>query len=288
MQTVNVESEYRGPLEPHEEPAPASGHSDENLATDWNHGEAAILVADPIHQRLIEAALLNLELTPRVLDGAAFSAADLGSFELVIADESKARSIRHRMVAPEGQARVVNPGLVAVVPTGRSGNGMERPQPEFDGVLVLPQEPAQIATQLGIILYSHRAFALKYQSALEELQLNRSIFRSVTSGISVSNAQMADMPLVYVNPAFEAMTGYSLEEVTGRNCRFLQNDDHDQPGLTLIREALKAHREVSATIKNYRKDGSSFWNELSLSPIFNCDGELTHFVGIQTDVTSRV
>jgi PAS domain S-box-containing protein len=137
-------------------------------------------------------------------------------------------------------------------------------------------------------LYAHRAFARRYQSALEELHLNRRIFRSVTSGISVANAQMDDLPLMYVNPAFEVMTGYSLEEVQGRNCRFLQGSERNQPGLTLIREALRDQREVTAIIKNFRKDGTSFWNELSLSPIRNRDGEVTHFVGIQTDVTARM
>ena len=104
----------------------------------------------------------------------------------------------------------------------------------------------------------------------------------------MANAQLPDLPLMYVNPAFELMTGYSLEEVQGANCRFLQGDDHDQPGLALIRDALAHQREVVAVIKNYRKDGSSFWNELSLSPIRNQYGDVTHFVGIQMDVTERV
>jgi len=288
MQTVNVAREYRGPVEQNRVHPAASGQRDMKAAADWTNGEAAILVADPIYQRLIEAALINLELVPLILNPASFALDDLIGFELVIADESEARRIRRLIAAPDSHATIVNPGIVAVAPLGGFGAGVERPEPEFDGVLCLPQEPAQIATQLGIILYSHRAFALKYQSTLEELQLNRSIFRSVTSGISVANAQLSDLPLVYVNPAFEAMTGYSLEEVIGKNCRFLQNDDHNQAGLIQIREAVKARREVSATIKNYRKDGSCFWNELSLSPIFNRDGELTHFVGIQTDVTARV
>ena len=287
MQTVNAESEYRGPLDQDRPRIAASSHREVTNAA-WINGAAAIVVADPIHQRLIEAALLNLELIPCNFDGASIATSDLVGFELIIADESEARRIRTLMAAPDGNARFVKPGVVAVLQSTAFGAGMERPQPEFDGVLCLPQDPAQIAIQLGIILYSHRAFTLKYQSALEELQLNRSIFRSVTSGISVSNAQHHDMPLVYVNPAFEAMTGYSLEDVIGKNCRFLQYDDHNQPGLTLVREALIAHREVKATIRNYRKDGSSFWNELSLAPIFNQDGELTHYVGIQTDVTSRV
>jgi PAS domain S-box-containing protein len=123
---------------------------------------------------------------------------------------------------------------------------------------------------------------------MEELHLNRRIFRSVTSGISVASTLLPDLPLTYVNPAFEVMTGYSLEEVQGQNCRFLQGSERNQPSVTLIREAIRDGREVTAILKNFRKDGTSFWNELSLSPIRNRDGEITHFVGIQTDVTARV
>ena len=247
-----------------------------------------ILVADPINRRLIEAASIHLELAPRIVEEAEADKAGLGSFELLIADEPAARRLRERLL-PSQHDEVVNPALIAVVgrdaPPVLAGHGADS---AFEGVLVLPQDPAPIVAQLGLILYSHRAFARRYQSALEELHLNRRIFRSVTNGISVANAMLPDMPLVYVNPAFEAMTGYSLEESVGKNCRFLQNGDHDQPGLTLVREALTAQREVTAVIKNFRKDGSGFWNELSLSPIFNRDGQLTHFVGIQTDVTARV
>ncbi len=152
----------------------------------------------------------------------------------------------------------------------------------------MPETPAKLTTQLSVALYSHRAFAFRYQSALEELTLNRNIFKSVSNGISVANAQLPDMPLMYVNPAFEVMTGYSLEDVVGTNCRFLQGNERKQPGLTLVREALEQERETVAVLRNFRKDGSAFWNELSLSPIRNADGELTHFVGIQMDVTERV
>jgi two-component system, sporulation sensor kinase C len=158
----------------------------------------------------------------------------------------------------------------------------------FDAVLAIPSSPSDLGARLSVVLYSHRALAQRYQSALEELSLNRNIFRSVSNGISVSNAQLPDMPLMYVNPSFELMTGYSLDEVEGRNCRFLQQEDRDQPGLTLVREALVQRRQTTAVLRNYRKDGTCFWNELTLSPIFNRDGVLTHFVGIQMDVSERV
>ena len=146
----------------------------------------------------------------------------------------------------------------------------------------------RVAAQLSLVLYAHRAFARRYGTALEELHLNRRIFRSVTSGISVADASLPDLPLVYVNPAFEVMTGFALEEVQGKNCRFLQGAETNQAEVAQLRDAIREQRKVVVVLKNYRKDGKAFWNELSLSPVRNREGELTHFVGIQNDVTARM
>ncbi len=108
------------------------------------------------------------------------------------------------------------------------------------------------------------------------------------SAISIADVSLPDIPLIYINPAFERTTGYSALEVIGRNCRFLQNDDREQPALEEIRAALREGRSCTVVIRNYRKDGSLFYNELRLAPIFNGEGILTHFVGISTDVTDRV
>ena len=272
-----------------------------------------ILVKDVLHRRLIESAAVQLELAAQDLDPASFETGLLASFEMIVADEEVARHLSQTLRAGENRADGISPAIIAIrrrdaktADTGRTAPGRRLPgeplqtvaspvvrtvarvEQEFDALLDLPMELPPIVAQLSIVLYSHRAFARRYHSALEELHLNRRIFRSVTSGISVADATLPDMPLTYVNPAFEVMTGYTLEEVQGKNCRFLQGDEHIQPGLTMIREALAAKREVTAVIRNYRKDGTFFWNELSLSPIRNRVGEITHFVGIQTDITARV
>jgi two-component system sporulation sensor kinase C len=250
---------------------------------------AGVVVADAMHRRLVEAALIHLELVPVMLEEEALNKASMYDFELLIADEAVALRIQRDLAGTEEEAESVRPALVAVIGKGSAPTVLARKTDNpFEGILALPLEPAPIVAQLGLVLYAHRAFARQYQSALEELNLSRRIFRSVTSGITVSNALAPDLPLTYVNPAFEAITGYSLEEVVGTNCRFLQNGQSDQPGLTLFREAIKSGREVVATIRNFRKDGTPFWNQLSLSPIRNREGLLTHFVGIQTDVTARV
>jgi PAS domain S-box-containing protein len=110
---------------------------------------------------------------------------------------------------------------------------------------------------------------------------------SASCGITVADARQDDTPLIYVNRAFEIMTGYSKQEILGRNCRFLRGDDHDQPDLDILRKAMDERREAAVVLRNYRKDGTLFWNELRLSPVFNDQGQLTHYIGIQTDVTAQ-
>ncbi len=264
--------------------------ADAKAATRLGDGPGvAILVHNPVHQRLIEAAAVQLELSPILLSENALESYPLAAYELIVAEEDIAQRIRSILAAREATGEGVNPAIIAVrqreMDTPLS---LDEPEHTVDGFLNLPMAPAQIVAQLSVTLYAHRAFARRFHSALEELQLNRRIFRSVTSGISVASTTQPDLPLVYVNPAFEVMTGYSLEEVHGRNCRFLQGKETDQPGLTLVREALKDHREIVTVLKNFRKDGTPFWNELYLSPIRNREGNVTHMVGIQQDVTARM
>ena len=110
---------------------------------------------------------------------------------------------------------------------------------------------------------------------------------SATNGIVISDAQQPDMPIIYVNPAFESITGYSRAEVVGRNCRFLQADDHDQPALDDLRAALREGRSCQVVLRNYRKDGTLFWNELNLAPLHDEEGRLVNYVGVQNDITAR-
>ncbi|WP_144144445.1 EAL domain-containing protein [Paraburkholderia sp. BCC1884] len=92
----------------------------------------------------------------------------------------------------------------------------------------------------------------------------------------------------YVNPAFMRITGYDPAEVIGHDCRVLQRDDRDQEGVALIRQALVANREVSAVVRNYRKDGALFWNQLFIAPVPNAEGVITHHIGVINDVTDLI
>ncbi|MBD5657802.1 MAG: EAL domain-containing protein, partial [Candidatus Eremiobacteraeota bacterium] len=109
---------------------------------------------------------------------------------------------------------------------------------------------------------------------------------STTDAIVIADARLPDYPIVYANAAFELMTGYRADELMGQNCRLLQGSETSQPEITEIREALGAGRAARVTLRNFRKDGSLFWNQLTLSPVRDEHHVLTHFIGIQTDVTA--
>ena len=107
----------------------------------------------------------------------------------------------------------------------------------------------------------------------------------VQNGVIVTDPNLPDNPIVYANPAFEALTGYLFEEVVGRNCRFLQGEDRDQPGLDELRAAIAEGRECRTVLRNFKKDGTPFWNRLTVAPVREGDGDVVGFVGVQEDVT---
>ncbi len=119
-----------------------------------------------------------------------------------------------------------------------------------------------------------------------ELALFNQALDASSCGITIADAQQVEMPLLYVNDAFIRITGYTREEVLQTNCRFLQGGDRNQPALQTVRQAIRTGAHCQVILRNYRKDGTPFWNELYLSPIIY-QGQITHFVGIQTDVTAR-
>ncbi|WP_213939725.1 PAS domain-containing protein [Pseudomonas sp. dw_612] len=120
-------------------------------------------------------------------------------------------------------------------------------------------------------------------------QLLQMVINASHDGIVIAEKEgEQDNVLIYVNPAFERLTGYSSEEILYQDCRFLQAGDRDQEALATIRQVLANDGSCREVLRNYRKDGTPFWNELSLSTVKNESDGQTYIVGIQKDVTVQV
>ncbi len=114
------------------------------------------------------------------------------------------------------------------------------------------------------------------------------IVNASDDGIVVAEQEGDETILIYANQGFERLTGYSVDEILYRDCRFLQNGDRDQPAIDRVRTALREGKPCREVLRNYRKDGSQFWNELSITPVYDEEDRLTYFVGVQKDVTSLI
>lgn len=114
------------------------------------------------------------------------------------------------------------------------------------------------------------------------------ILDSTNNGITLADPDIEDMPIVYANKSFETMTGYVQAEIIGRNCRFLQGEDRDQDARLRLREAIDERLPVEVDIRNYKKNGEMFYNHLVLTPLFDDNGQLLYYLGVQHDVTQQV
>ena len=112
-------------------------------------------------------------------------------------------------------------------------------------------------------------------------------FRTARTAMVVTDPRQDDDPIIFANEAFAKLTGYASEEALGRNCRFLQGAETDRGEVARIREALSAGQGIEVEILNYRKDGSSFWNGLSISPVHDAAGRLRYFFAAQVDVSEK-
>ncbi len=121
-----------------------------------------------------------------------------------------------------------------------------------------------------------------------DASIYRRLVESSTDGIALVDALDPERPVIYVNPGFEALTGYSAAELVGRNLRFLQGDDCGQDGRHRLREALGKGESCRVLLRNYRKDGRVFWNEMTVSPLLDEQGRITHFAGHHRDAGERL
>lgn len=111
-------------------------------------------------------------------------------------------------------------------------------------------------------------------------------FDHTLNGVAITDPTQPDNPIIDVNKTFETLTGYSRQEALGQNCRFLQAHDSRQDGLAELRLAIHRQEECKVVVKNYRKDGTLFWNELSVIPIKQEDGTVVRYLGVMQDVTT--
>ncbi|WP_158976432.1 PAS domain S-box protein [Cellulophaga sp. L1A9] len=126
------------------------------------------------------------------------------------------------------------------------------------------------------------------ERAIEDiLYVRNRALGATASGIVICDARLPDLPIIYGNEAFIKMTGYEKIDFMGKNCRFLQGDDEDQNEIKLMAAAIQKGEDCRVVLRNYRKNGSLFWNDVSITPIYNNKKILTHFVGVQNDVTTQ-
>jgi len=124
--------------------------------------------------------------------------------------------------------------------------------------------------------------------AEQELLLRERALASSADGVIITSMTLPNQPIIYVNHAFERITGYEAHEVLGLNCKLLQREDVAQPGIEVMRRAIRHGEACQVVVRNYRKDGTLFYNELAISPVLSPDGVLTHYVGVQNDITDRI
>ncbi|WP_380170462.1 SpoIIE family protein phosphatase [Kineococcus sp. DHX-1] len=159
-------------------------------------------------------------------------------------------------------------------------------------VVALPMADAPMLDDHALVVFlplrDSRAARAAMDAASEQAALRDRAVLATGLSFTVADARDPEFPLVWVNPAFTATTGYPFQEVLGQNCRFLQGPGTDPAARQALHDALDAQEPVTVTLLNYRKDGLAFWNQVAMSPIFGADGTLTHYVGIQTDVSGRV
>ena len=200
---------------------------------------------------------------------------------------SSYNNIKVRAVAATLVERLVDPALaglqprqrIAAILTGlRTGGALPVASPND-----VTEQPAALATDTTPSPSSNTRISVA--------DLPRTMMRAVggaAQSVSIADWRLPDQPLVYVNEAFATLTGYPESEIVGKNCRFLQGPDTDPRIVAAMRQHLNAGSEVRTVLRNYRKDGTAFWNELHLSAVRDDAGRITHYIGYQSDVSERV
>jgi len=183
--------------------------------------------------------------------------------------------------------------FVLLVPPAAADALDGEPWEYVDDVIELPVGKAELRTRVGNLIERRRtAVELEERSQeLEEtvadLRLKERVMDEAPVGITITDPDQEDNPMVYVNDRFESLTGYERSESLGRNCRFLQGEDTDPETRQFLRDRIDAERPAAVDIVNYRKSGERMWEQLNIAPVRDDDGRVTNFVGFQTEITDR-
>ncbi|WP_353672019.1 EAL domain-containing protein [Synechocystis sp. LKSZ1] len=201
----------------------------------------------------------------------------MSSYEAVVVEDLRVET-RFR-ASPLLHNRHLISGINVVIPTPKGPFGVL-------GVYSNASRRFTSAEANFLIVVSHiLAAAIERQEDEAKLQLLERAVNASQNGILIIDALESSNPIIYANQGFETITGYSRQEAIGRSCRFLQGQDRQQPEIDILRQAIAQGQECNVSLRNYRKDGQLFWNRLHISPVHDNNGCLTHFIGIQTDIT---
>lgn len=152
--------------------------------------------------------------------------------------------------------------------------------------LEISLSPSKINDRQVVIVFIYDVTAQKAKDALFSIRSNA--LASASNGIVIADAKNLNKPIIYCNDAFTKITGYTQEEALGRNCNFLQNGDRDQKVIGIMKNAISKGETCNVIVRNYKKDGTLFWNEITITPVFDKAQKVTHFIGVQNEVTKKV
>jgi len=246
-----------------------------------------------LEDRDVDADLIRLELkragfeadVTRVITEAEYRAALVPGYDLVLSDYSLPQFSGLRALAILRESGLDLPFILVSGTIGEEAavEAMQKGASDY----LIKDRLGRLGSSIRQTLEKKR---LQDENRIftDTLRLRNRAIESSLNAIIITNAAHPDHAIEYVNPAFERISGYAAREVVGRNCRFLQGNDRNQPALQQIRSALRHHQEGKAVLRNYRKNGTVFWNDLLIAPVRNDHGEVTHFVGIVNDITEII
>ncbi|WP_277554101.1 PAS domain S-box protein [Halobaculum limi] len=237
--------------------------------------ERILLVVQGQRNRKLLADLLG---EYEVVEAAPTTDEPLPTFDLCIVDAASYQAVADTLADRKDEHGKRHLPVLLLVGDRDGQEASQRLGGVADDALRIPAAKAVVRSRVASLLRTRR------QS--QQLALYRRAMDDATTGITIADASH-DQPLTYVNDAFVEITGYEREDVLGQNCRFLQGEETDPKPVQRIHDAIEAGEAVSVELRNYRNDGSAFWNYLEISPVYDDTGELTHYIGFQSDVTAK-